>query len=601
VPPRTPTSRPSGGTAATRRKTAEPRAAATPAPAPSPYDDRPWLTSYPKGVPAELEIPGIPVTRLLDDAAAAFPTRAAITFLGTVTTYRELRDQVDRCAAGLARLGVTKGDRVALVLPNCPQFVVTFYAALRLGAVVAPLNPLGTPPELERQLNDCGARVVVCLDKTFASVDAVRARTPVEHVVVGSVIDYFPALHRTLMRLPLPQVRQRRDRLTARLPRGADAIPFLDALRPGGGRLPEVEFDADDVAALLYTGGTTGISRGAMLSHRNLVANAQQSRLWYADAQLGREVTLGVLPLFHAYGLTLCLTCTTLLAGTLVLLPRFDLDMVLSAIDEHRPTLFPGVPPIYRALVDSPKARRHDLRSIRACISGSMRLPPETQEQFEKVTGARLVEGFGMTETSPVTHANPMRGLRKPGSIGVPVSGTLCQLVDPDDPDRIVPLGEAGELAVSGPQVFRGYWGDSDSSALFTGDGYLLTGDVAVMDDDGFFTLVDRKKELIVAGGFNIYPSEIEDVLREHPDIDDACVIGIPDRYRGETVKAFVVLKPSAELSVGDVVDYCASQLTAYKVPKQVEFRDLLPQSDVGKVLRRTLRDEELAKQGKQL
>jgi long-chain acyl-CoA synthetase len=308
-----------------------------------------------------------------------------------------------------------------------------------------------------------------------------------------------------------------------------------------------------------------------------------------------------VLPLFHAYGLTLCLTCTTLLAGTLVLLPRFDLDMVLSAIDEHRPTLFPGVPPIYRALVDSPKARRHDLRSIRACISGSMRLPPETQEQFEKVTGARLVEGFGMTETSPVTHANPMRGVRKPGSIGVPVSGTLCQLVDPDDPDRIVPLGEAGELAVSGPQVFRGYWGDSDSSALFTGDGYLLTGDVAVMDDDGFFTLVDRKKELIVAGGFNIYPSEIEDVLREHPDIDDACVIGIPDRYRGETVKAFVVLKPSAELSVGDVVDYCASQLTAYKVPKQVEFRDLLPQSDVGKVLRRTLRDEELAKQGKQL
>jgi long-chain acyl-CoA synthetase len=597
VPARTPTSGPRGGAAASRRKTAAPRAAATRAPAPSPYDDRPWLTSYPKGVPEELDIPGIPVTRLLDDAAAAFPTRAAITFLGTVTTYRELRDQVDRCAAGLARLGVAKGDRVALVLPNCPQFVVAFYGALRLGAVVAPLNPLGTPPELERQLSDCGARVIVCLDKTFASVDAVRAHTPVEHVVVGSVIDYFPALHRTLMRLPLPRVRQRRDRLTARLPRGAEAIPFLDVLRPGGGRLPEVEFDADDVAALLYTGGTTGISRGAMLSHRNLVANAQQSRLWYADAQLGREVTLGVLPLFHAYGLTLCLTCTTLLAGTLVLLPRFDLDMVLSAIDEHRPTLFPGVPPIYRALVDSPKARRHDLRSIRACISGSMRLPPETQEQFEKITGARLVEGFGMTETSPVTHANPMRGVRKPGSIGVPVSGTLCRLVDPDDPTRVVAFGEAGELAVSGPQVFRGYWGDGDSSGLFTSDGYLLTGDVAIMDEDGFFSLVDRKKELIVAGGFNIYPSEIEDVLREHPDIDDACVIGIPDRYRGETVKAFVVPKQSAELSMGDVVDYCAKQLTAYKVPKQVEFRDSLPQSDVGKVLRRTLRDEELGKQ----
>jgi long-chain acyl-CoA synthetase len=270
--------------------------------------------------------------------------------------------------------------------------------------------------------------------------------------------------------------------------------------------------------------------------------------------------------------------------------------MVLAAIDEHRPTLFPGVPPIYRALVDSPKARRHDLRSIRVCVSGSMRLSPETQEQFEKVTGGRLVEGFGMTETSPVTHANPMRGARKSGSIGVPLSGTHCRLVDPDDPTRAVSIGAAGELAVAGPQVFRGYWGDTDSTELFTSDGYLLTGDVAVMDDDGFFTLVDRKKEVIVAGGFNIYPSEIEDALREHPGIDDACVIGIPDRYRGETVKAFVVVKPPAELSADDVVEHCTRLLTAYKIPKQIEFRDSLPRSDVGKVLRRMLRDEELAK-----
>jgi long-chain acyl-CoA synthetase len=370
-------------------------------------------------------------------------------------------------------------------------------------------------------------------------------------------------------------------------------------LRPSGGKLPAVDFDPADVAALLYTGGTTGISRGAMLSHRNLVANAQQNRLWYVDAQPGREVTLGVLPLFHAYGLTLCLTSTTLLAGTLVLLPRFDIDMVLTAIDEHRPTLFPGVPPIYRALVDSPKARRHDLRSIRACVSGSMRLPPETQELFEKVTGGRLVEGYGMTETSPVTHANPLRGTRKAGSIGVPLSGTQCRLVDPADPTRVVPFGEAGEMAVAGPQVFSGYWGDSDPGELFTADGYLLTGDVAVMDDDGFFTLVDRKKELIVAGGFNIYPSEIEDALREHPDIDDACVIGIPDRYRGETVKAFVVAKAQADLTVDDVVEHCTALLTAYKIPKYIEFRESLPQSDVGKVLRRMLRDEELAKQEK--
>src|SRR4051812_6285358 len=502
------------------------------APIPSPYDDRPWLAAYPTGVPADLELPAVPVTRLLDDAAAAFPTRAAIAFLGTTTSYRDLRDQVDRCAQGLARLGVAKGDRVALVLPNCPHFVVTFYATLRLGAVVTPLNPLSTPPELERQLIDSGATVIVCLDKTYASVEAVRSRTPVEQVVVGSVVDYLPVLHRNLMRLPLPRIRQRRDRLTARVPRDAETTAFLDLLRPGMTQLPEVDFDPDDLAALLYTGGTTGMSRGAMLSHRNLLANAHQSRQWYVDAQPGREVTLGVLPLFHAYGLTLCLTSTTLLAGTLVVLPRFDIDAVLTAIDEHRPTLFPGVPPIYRALIDSPKARRRDLRSIRACVSGAMRLPPETQEQFEKVTGGRLVEGYGMTETSPVTHANPLRGTRKPGSIGVPLPSTQCRLVDPEDPVRVMPFGETGELAVSGPQVFAGYWGDKDSSELFTPDGYLLTGDIAVMDEEGFFTLVDRKKELIVAGGFNIYPSEIEDVLRAHPGVKEAAVIGIPDRYR---------------------------------------------------------------------
>jgi long-chain acyl-CoA synthetase len=563
---------------------------------PSPYDDRPWLSAYPESVPPDVDPPNVSVADLLSTAATAYPTRAAIAFLGTTTTYRELREQVDRCARGLAGLGVDKGDRVALVLPNCPQFVVTFYAALRLGAIVTPLNPLGTPPELERQFADCAAKVVVCLDKTFPSVAEARERTAVEHVVVASVLDYLPALQRNLLRLPLPRLRRRRNGMSARLPRGASAVPFLDLLRPSGHRLPVTDIAPDDVAAVLYTGGTTGLSRGAMLTHANLVANAYQTRLWYADARVGREVTLAVLPLFHAYGLTLCLTSTTLLAGTLVLLPRFDIDLVLSAIDEHRPTLFPGVPPIYRALVDSPKARRHDLSSIRACVSGAMRLPPETQEQFERATGGRLVEGYGMTETSPVTHANPLDGARKSGSIGVPISSTRCRLVDPDDPTRVVPFGEAGELAVAGPQVFGGYWGDADATEMFTPDGYLLTGDVAVMDDDGFFTLVDRKKELIIAGGFNIYPSEIESVLLDHPGVVDACVIGVPDRYRGETVKAFVVLGEGVELSRDDVIEHCTQALTAYKVPRQVEFRDALPRSAVGKLLRRDLRDEEIAR-----
>jgi long-chain acyl-CoA synthetase len=560
------------------------------------YDDRPWLGSYPASVPADIDVPDVPLIRLLTDAAAAFPNRTAIAFLGTTTTYRELSDQVERLATGLAGLGVKHGDRVALVLPNCPQFVVAFFAVLRLGAVVAPLNPLSTEVELQRQFADSGAVVAVCLDKNFPSVDGARGHTALEHVVVTSIADYLPVLERSILRLPLPKSRRRRAQMTATMPRGANATALLDLMRSAA-RAPQVTIHpSSDLAAVQYTGGTTGISRGAMLTHANLVANAHQTRTWYTDAQPGREVTLCVLPLFHTYGLTLCLTTSTLLAAKLVLLPRFDLDVVLRAIDEQKPTLFPGVPPIYKALVDSPKARRHDLSSIRACVSGAMRLPPETQEQFERVTGGRLVEGYGMTETSPVTHANPMQGHRKAGSIGLPVSNTRCLIVDPEKPDRVVPAGEAGELAIAGPQVFRGYWGDGDASGLFTKDGYLLTGDIAVMDSEGFFSIVDRKKEVIVAGGFNIYPSEVEAVLRTHPAVVEVCVVGIPDRYRGETTKAFVVRADGADLSAADVVDYCARELTAYKVPKQVEFRDELPRSGVGKVLRRTLRDEELAR-----
>jgi long-chain acyl-CoA synthetase len=577
-----------------------------PTPAPDPVRDayaaRPWLTAYPASVPPDIDIPDIPVHRMLTEAAAAYPNRTAIAFLGSSTTYRELAQQVERFATGLADLGVERGDRVALVLPNCPQFLVAFFAALRAGAVVVPLNPLGTEAELQRQLSDCGVAVVVCLDKTFATVDAARRRTGVQHVIVTSIADYLPMLQRSLLRLPVRRARRRREQLTATLPRSAEATPFVDVMRATG-RAPQVTVNpAEDLAAVQYTGGTTGVTRGAMLTHRNLVANAHQVRAWYADGQPGREVTLAVLPLFHTYGLTLCLTTTTLLASTLVLLPRFDLDVVLAAIDEHKPTLFPGVPPIYKALVDSPKARRHDLSSIRTCVSGAMRLPPETQEQFERATGGRLVEGYGMTETSPVTHANPLQGARKAGSIGVPLPNTQCRIVDPEHPEQAVAPGEPGEIAIGGPQVFRGYWGDpetgmgADATGLFTTDGYLLTGDIGVMDDDGFFSVVDRKKELIIVGGFNIYPSEIESVLRAHPGVSDACVIGIPDRYRGETVKAFVVTQPAVDVSAADLLEHCGRELTAYKVPRQLEFRGELPRSDVGKVLRRLLRDEELAK-----
>lgn len=574
-----------------------PRARRTSTAAPtSPYAERPWLASYPDGVPADYDFPRVPVPRLLDDAASSFPNGTAIAFLGTTLTYRELQDAVDRFAGALKGLGVGKGDRVAVILPNCPQNVIAFFATLRLGAVVVQHNPLYTEAELRHQLADCGATVVVCLDRVLAAVEAVRGDTAVRHVVVTSLTDYLPASARLKLRLPLKKARRLRAEISASVPKTAAVRHFLPLLKASTPARQEAVDAEDDLALLQYTGGTTGLSKGAMLTHYNLVSNAYMNRLWDTGATAGKEVCLAVLPLFHAYGLTVAMNATVLLGGTLVLLPRFDIDQVFAAIDQWKPTMFPGVPPIYKALTDSPKVRDHDLRSIRLCVSGAMKLPAEIQEQFERVSGASLVEGYGMTETSPSTHCNPVGGTRKPGSIGVPLPGTACKLVDQDDPSKEVPVGEPGELAVAGPQVFRGYWGRDDLTGVFTDDGYVLTGDIAVMDADGFFTIVDRKKELIIAGGFNIYPSEVEEVLFRLPGVADCVVVGVPDKYRGETVKAYVVTAPGSTLSQAEVIENCAQELTAYKVPKLVEFRETLPRTVVGKVLRRVLVEEERAK-----
>ena len=565
----------------------------------SPYAGRPWLASYPPGVPQDYDAPSVPLTAVLDEAAAQAPDAVALGFLGTRLTYRQLRDEVDRFAAALAGLGIGKGDRVALVLPNCPQNVIAMFATLRLGAVVVQHNPLYTEAELRHQLADCGATVVVCLDRVYATVAAVRAATALQHVVVTSLADYLPTAARVTLRLPGARSRRARAALTAVLPPGAPVKDFRTLLKAAGRPADQTPVDPEtDLALLQYTGGTTGVSRGAMLTHTNLVANAHMNRLWDVAATPGKEITLGVLPLFHAYGLTVALTTTFLLRGTLVLMPRFDLEQVFAAIGEWKPTLLPGVPPIYQALSDSPQVRSHDLRSIRLCVSGAMRLPVDVAERFRSLSGATLVEGYGLTETSPCTHANPTVGPGRPGSIGLPLTGTRCKVVEQDDPSHEVPVGSPGELAISGPQVFLGYWGQPDSSDAFTEDGYLLTGDVAVMDADGWFTIVDRKKELIIAGGFNIYPSEVEQVIRELEGVADVAVVGIPDRYRGETVAAFVVRSPGSPgspVSADDVTAHCAVALTAYKVPRSVEFRDELPRSAVGKVLRRQLVEQEVA------
>ncbi|MDQ1726042.1 MAG: long-chain acyl-CoA synthetase [Frankiaceae bacterium] len=561
-------------------------------------DSRPWLAEYNPETPHSFDFPRVPLTRLLDDAVASFPQTPALAFLGTVLTFRELQESVDRFATALTDLGVRLGDRVALALPNCPQAVISFYACARIGAVVVNCNPLYTPRELGHQLADSGAVVVICLDLAYPTVAEVRAATALRHVVVTSVVDYLPRAKRLLLHLPLPSVRKRRASISARVPGDADVVRFPDLLRAAKVRAPQADFDPlEHLAALQYTGGTTGIAKGAMLTHANLVANAYQARLWVPDARVGSEPLLAIIPMFHAYGMTGCMNLAMALMSTLVMLPKFDVAMAFEAIDEWRPTVFTGVPPMYKALTDSPDVGNHDLRSIRYCISGAMKLTRDIQEAFEALSGGHVVEGFGLSECSPVTHVNPVDGRDRIGTIGLPLTGTDARIVDPEDPTVPVATGDRGELLVRGPQVMKGYWNQpDDTAAAFLDGGWLRTGDIAVMDADGYFSIVDRIKELIISGGFNVYPTEVEEAIRRMPGVADVSVVGVPDGEFGEIVKAYVVPGPGATLTVDDVRAHCRRELTKYKVPRVIEFRDELPRSIIGKVLRRVLVAEEAGK-----
>jgi long-chain acyl-CoA synthetase len=557
------------------------------------YAGRPWRRWYAPGVIDRVNVPDVPLGQLLDDAAARYPKRKALVFLGRAMTYSALLGAVDRFAAGLHELGVRKGDRVALILPNCPQSVIAFFGVLRIGGVVVQHNPLYTPSEFAHQLSDSGATVAVVYDGAYARLAEALPRTSVEHVIVTSLADYLPSGKRLALRLPFGSVREKRDQLVTDLPPDADVIEFASMLRPTRQPVPPVPIvPSDDLALLQYTGGTTGVPKGAMLTHRNLVANAYQAAAWDPEMRPGQETVLAALPIFHVYGLTMCLTVNMVIAGTLVLLPTFDLGLLFNAIDKYRPTIFPGVPPMYELIVRSRRTSKHDLSSIRTCVSGAMRLPPETVKRFEQVAGAKLVEGYGLTESSPVALANPLNENARAGTIGVPVPGTEVRIVGVDDPDLEVGYGEAGELCIRGPQVFAGYWNQPDETRTMLADGWLHTGDVAVMDEDGFVTLVDRKRDVILASGFSIFPSEVEDVLREHPGVEECAVVGVPHFYRGETVKAYVVPVEGAEVSDNALHSFCAARLVAYKVPTQFEFRTELPKNMIGKVLRRVLRAE---------
>ena len=571
--------------------------------------ERPWLASYPEGVPHSLvPYPNRSLYQILQRSAASYPNAPATAFFGKRLSYAELLRQVDRFAAVLVSLGVKKGDRVALVLPNCPQYVVAAYGAARIGAVFVGTNPLYTEREMEHQLADCGAEVCIVLDSLYPKVAAVRSSTPLRTVVVTKVTDAMPFPLSVIAPIEFRREARKEGHPWPPVPRDADVLWW----RPLTARsLPDVDAaDIDpeeDLASLVYTGGTTGPAKGAMLTHANLVHNAMQSASWFPGLEDAAEGMMCVLPFFHSYGLTVCMSLGILKAGKLILMPRFDLPRVLKAVEKERASLFPGVPRLYIAINESPETPKHNLHSIKACLSGAAPLPGAVAEKFERITGGNLVEGFGMTEAAPVTHANPVIGRRKVGSIGMPIPDTDCRIVDLADWTREAPPGESGEMIIAGPQVMKGYWNRPEETATTLrrdedGRTWLLSGDIATRDEDGYFTIVDRKKDMILVSGFNVYPTEIEDVLYRHPKIKRVCVLGVPDARTGEAVKAFVVVAdgevPGETITAEDIVAFARDPqngLTGYRVPKLIEFRESLPETLVGKVLRRVLLDEERA------
>ncbi|MET4157532.1 long-chain-fatty-acid--CoA ligase [Agromyces sp. PvR057] len=559
---------------------------------------RPWLAGYAEGVPHDLELPEGSLYDLLATSIAEHPSSVALEFFGRETTYAELGEHVDRAAEGLRLLGVQKGDTVAIVLPNCPQHIVAFYAVLRLGAIVIEHNPLYTPRELRHQFEDHGARFAIAWDNVVETIREFPADLGVKHVVSVDVTRAMPFLTRAALKLPIAKARESRAALTS----GAKGTTTWSDLVGAQRIAPNVVApEASDVALIQYTSGTTGSPKGATLTHLNLLANAAQSRAWVPTIERGNCVVYAVLPMFHAYGLTLCLTFAMSMGARLVLFPKFDPDLVLPVIKKRPPTFLPAVPPIYDRLTKAAAAKGVSLEGIQIAISGAMALTPAVVEPWEAATRGVLVEGYGLSECSPVISANPVAGNRKPGTIGLPLPSTECRVVDPDEPTADVPAGGEGELVVRGPQVFQGYWKKPDETdAVFVADPdggapWFRTGDIVAIDDDGFVRVVDRIKELIITGGFNVAPTEVEEALRTYPGIDDVAVVGLPDEHSGEQVVAAVVLADGQRLDEAAIREFARERLTPYKVPKRIVEVDELPRSLIGKVIRREVRNRLLA------
>ena len=557
----------------------------------NPYASRPWLSSYAPGVPDEIDEVTQTLPDMIESSIARYGRATALEFFGATTSYRELGEQIERAAEGLRRLGVAQGDRVAIVLPNCPQHVVAFYAVLRLGAIVVEHNPLYTARELRHQFEDHQARFAIAWDKVYDTLDGFPSDLKLERIVSVDLTDAMPWRTRVALRLPIPRARAARAQLTA-TPKARKVLTWqkLVDTRRLGKRHPRPALD--DTALLQYTSGTTGTPKGAILTHRNLRANAMQGRAWVPGLAEGEENFYGVLPLFHAYGMTLCLTFAMSIGARLVLFPKYDATLVADAAKKSPPTFLPAVPPIYDQLARSAQQGEIDLTSVRFAISGAMSLPVETVAKWEKATGGLLVEGYGMTETSPVALGNPIGPSRRPGTVGVPFPSTDIRVVDPADPTVDRPFGESGELLLHGPQVFQGYWRrPSETAETLLPGGWVRTGDIVTVSADGFVTVVDRIKEIIITGGFNVAPTEVEEALQGHADVVEAAVVAMP-RKGGEEVVAAVVLREGAELDPDALRDYCKEHLAAYKVPRRFFAVEELPRSLIGKVLRRQVREQ---------
>ncbi|MBU2514130.1 long-chain fatty acid--CoA ligase [bacterium] len=555
-------------------------------------ENRIWHKSYAPQVPPSINYEKVTIPEGLERTALRFPDKVSLIMMGKKLTFSQVNELVNRFANALADLGIKKGDKVAIALPNMPQAVIATYAVFKLGAVVVMHNPLYTERELEYQLNDSDSKLCICFDLLVPRILKLKPKTKLENVIACHLKDYLPFPIKQLF----PYIKKEMHR---EVDPKEGVLDFADLIKKYPAKAVDMDLSFDDLSTLLYTGGTTGVSKGVMLTHKNISVNVQQLKAWIYDANEGQDIIMGIFPFFHSAGFTAIMNQSMYRGLTVPLIPRPEPETILKMVRKHKPNWFPCVPTIYVGILNHPDFAKTDFTSVRGCVSGAAPLALETIREWEKSVGATIIEVYGLSETSPLSHANPWGGKTKVGSVGVPVCDTDCRIVDITDGKKEMPQGESGEIVLFGPQVASGYYKKPKETAESFKDGWFYTGDIGYMDEDGYLFIVDRKKDMIIAGGYNIYPREIDEVLFQHPKIKEACAVGIPDSYRGETVKVFIAPKPGETLTKKEVDDYCRENLAAYKVPKRVEFLEELPKSAIGKVLRRELRDQEIKKMEK--